>query len=69
MTVYRQLHIYGLAIFDELVLAILLLEFDETLHGSLYLHKLAFISIGVSVASLGNADDPLRSNVSEPCSL
>ena len=47
-------------IFDELVLAILLSEFDETLHGSLYLYKLAFITSGVSVASLGDADDPLR---------
>ena len=54
--------------FDELVLAIPLMGCRETLHALLYVYELAFTPSGVSVASLGDEDDPLGHNVSGPCS-
>ena len=50
-----------MATFDELVLEICLIEFAESLHAKFYLHKLNFLPIGVSVATLSVGDTPARS--------
>ena len=57
----RSIKIYGMAMFDGLVLEISFVEFNETSHASLYGYELIFIPSGVSVITLGVADDPLRS--------
>ena len=56
LTVYRQLHIYGMATFDELVLEISLVEVAESLHAKLYLYELNFLPSGVSVVALSVED-------------
>ena len=45
-----------MAIFDELVLEISLVEVAETLHTKFYLYELNFQPIGVSVATLSVED-------------
>ena len=50
-----------MAIFDELVLEISLIEFAETLHAKFYLYELMFVPSGVSVTALSVEDTPVRS--------
>ena len=52
LTVYRWLHICGMATFDELVLEISLVDVAESLHANFYLYTLEFLLSGVSVATL-----------------
>ena len=50
-----------MAMFDELVLEISLVEFNETLHATLYRYELVFTPSGVSVVTLSAEDTPERS--------
>ena len=53
--------IYGMGMFDGLVLRRCLFVLHETLHATLYRYELCLIPSGVSVASLSAADTPGRS--------
>ena len=55
-----------MAIFDELVLEISLVEFAETLHAKFYLYELNFLHSGASVITLCDEDTPLESIFSGP---
>ena len=56
-----SIKIYGMAMFDGLVLGISLVELNETLHATLYGYELVFIPSGVSVVTLSAEDTPERS--------
>ena len=56
----RSIKIYGLAIFDGLVLEISVVEFNEILHATLYWYELVFIPSGVSTVTLSAEGTPER---------
>ena len=55
-----------MAIFDELVLTISLVEFAEGVHAKFYLYELNYAPSGVSVATLSVEDTPEESIFSGP---
>ena len=57
----RPIKIYGVAMFDGLVLEISVVESNETLHATFYRYELVFIPSGVSVVTLSAEDTPEES--------
>ena len=55
-----------MVMFDGLVLEISVVEFDETLHATLYGYELVFIPSGVSVVTLSAEDTLARSTCIKP---
>ena len=53
---------YGVAMFDGLVLEISLVEFDETLHATFYGYEIVFIPSGVSAVTL-SAENTLEESI------